>query len=170
MYADYKDQANQTLVHILGSFLRQFLTTATAPISDEVIQKLQYIQRLGGILGSEDGLALLKIRLNQLSHAFICIDAVDELEPKVQRQLLSVLKDLGTKTRLFLTGRDHVEREVQKRLQVVQRYKAVISASQQDIEAFVREQITADDPYPHAMDQVLGEDIVDAIVTKSQGM
>ncbi|RPB22615.1 hypothetical protein L211DRAFT_764114, partial [Terfezia boudieri ATCC MYA-4762] len=27
LYGDYKDEKNQTLVHILGSFLRQFLTT-----------------------------------------------------------------------------------------------------------------------------------------------
>ena len=170
LYADYKDQPNQTLVHILGSFLRQFLTTATEPIPDEVIQELQGIRLRGGKLGTEESLALLKTRLHQLKHAFICIDAVDELEPKVRWQLLNILKELGAKNiHLFLTGRDHAVIDIQNYLQVGQRFQVVIGAGHQDIEAFLREQI-ADDPYPDAMDQELIEDIVDAIIKKSQGM
>ena len=92
LYADYKDQKSQNLVHILGSFLRQFLTTAVEPIPHEVIQKLQDIQHLGAKLGIEDSLALLKIRLYQLQHAFIYIDAFDELKQDVHRQLLHTLK------------------------------------------------------------------------------
>ena len=62
----------QTLVHILGSFLRQFLTTATQKsIPDEIIQKLQGIQRRGGKVGPEDNLALLKIQIHQLKRVFI---------------------------------------------------------------------------------------------------
>ena len=34
----------------------------------------------------------------------------------------------------------------------------------------MREKIITDDPYPEVMDQVLIEDIVDAIIKKSQGM
>ena len=175
MYADYKDQNNQTLDHILGSFLRQLLTTTPKPIPDEVIEELNDIQRRGGKAGSEDILALLKIQLQQLKHAFICIDAVDELETKVQQHLLDVLKDLGTNnqsannTRLFFTGRDHIESEVQKRLQVMQQYKIAISASEQDIQEFLGQQME-DDQNPGAMDEVLANDIIDAIVKKSQGM
>ena len=170
MYTDYKDQANQTLAHILGTFLRQFLTTARESIPDQVIQNLQDIQRQGGGVGVEDGLALLKLRLSQLKNAFICIDAVDELEPKVRRQLLNALKELlSNNTRLFLTGRGHIESEVQKCLEVSQRYTVVISANEQDIKTFVKQQIV-DDTYPDAMDEELEKDITDAIVKKSQGM
>ena len=171
MYADYKDQSNQTLVHILGSFLHQLLTSTHPPIPDEVIQKLQDIRRKGKKLEIEDTLTLLETRLNQLKHMYICIDAVDELEPKVLQQLFNVLKGLITKNniRLFLTGRPHIGSEVQRYLQVVQRYKVDISASQQDIQEFVRQQII-DDLNPGAMDEVLAKDIVDAIIEKSQGM
>ena len=170
MYADYKDQTNQTLVHILGSVLRQYLTTTTEPIPDEVIQKLQDIRRRGGKLGTEDILALLKTQLSQLKHAFTCIDAIDELEPKVRRQLLNALKELKTNnTRLFLTGRGYVENEVREYFQVTQACTVVISANEQDIEAFVRQQIM-DDPYSDVMDEVLEKDIVDAIIKGSQGM
>ena len=172
MYADYKDQANQTLAHILGTLLRQFLTTAQEPIPDEVIQKLHKIQYQGGKVGAEDNLALLKIRLHQLKCAFICIDAIDELEPHVRRQLLNTLKELSTSTRttrFFFTGRGHVESEVQKCFQVIQEYSVVISANEQDIETFVRQKII-DDPYPDAMDGALEEDIVAAIIKRSHGM
>ena len=172
LYADYKDHAGQTLEHILGSFLHQLLTTAKEPIPVEVIQKLQDIQRRRTKVGTEDSLALFKIRLQQLDCAFICIDALDELEPKVRQQLLAVLKGLDTnKTCLFLTGRGHIEGEVQKCLQVLQGYTVTISATQRDIEQFLRQQLEEDqDLNPEAMDEELVKDIVDKIVAKSQGM
>ena len=170
LYADYKDQTNQTLVHILGSFLCQLLTTTQEPIPEEIIQRLYDTRRRGAKFGIEDHLALLKIRLHQLKRTFICIDAVDELEPKVRRELLNALRELSN-TCLFLTGRGHVESEVQKCFQVEKEYTVVISASTQDIQEFVRQKIDEDcDSNPEAMDDVLAKEIIDAIITKSQGM
>ena len=170
LYADYKDQNNQTLAHILGSFLRQLLTTALKPIPDQVIEKLDDIHKRGGKTGSGDILALLKIRLQQLKCAFICTDAVDELKPEIQQQLLDVLKDLGTNnTRLFLTGRGHLNSEVQKRLQVTEEYRINLTASQQDIRDFLEQKIK-DDRHPDTMDEKLAKDIVNAIIANSQGM
>ena len=176
MYADYKDQANQTLAPILGTFLRQLLTTAQESIPDEVIKKLHDIQRQGGKVGDEDNLALLKtlFHQHQLKHAYICIDGVDELEPKVRQQLLKTLQELVTMTggrniHLFLTGRDHIKSEVQNCFQVIQKYSVVISANEQDIKTFVGQQIM-EDSNPDAMDKLLEKDIIDAIIRKSQGM
>ncbi|RPB18295.1 hypothetical protein L211DRAFT_124964 [Terfezia boudieri ATCC MYA-4762] len=172
LYADYKDQNNQILVHILGSFLRQLLTTAQETIPKELIDMLAKIKQQGRKVATEDILALLRIRLQQLKRAFICIDAVDELAPKVQQQLLDVLKELGTNhnnTRFFITGREHVENEVKKRLQAMQQHKIVISATRQDIEEFLRQQI-GDDLDADAMDEALQKKIIEAIIGKSQGM
>ena len=137
-----------------------------------MIQKLQDIERRCAKVGTEDNLALLKIRLQQLDCAFICIDALDELEPKVRQQLLAVLQNLGTNnTCLFLTGRGHIEGEVQKCLQVSQESTVTISACPRDIEQFLRQQLEEDHNLnPEAMDKVLAKDIVDKIVTKSHGM
>ena len=174
LYADYKDQSNQTPIHILGSFLHQFLTIAQELIPNEVIQKLQEIRHKSMKVGIEDILALLRIRLHQLKHVFICIDAVDELEPKVRQQLLNILKDLVTQnknTHLFLTGRGHVMGEVQKRFKVAQGYIVDIAASQQDIKEFVRQQIKEDqDLNPETIDAVFAKDIEDVIIEKSKGM
>ncbi|RPB17873.1 hypothetical protein L211DRAFT_854693 [Terfezia boudieri ATCC MYA-4762] len=172
LYADYKDQNNQILVHILGSFLRQLLTTAQETIPKELIEMLAKIKRQGRKVATEDILALLRIRLQQLKRAFICIDAVDEMEPKVQQQLLDVLKELGTNhnnTRFFITGREHVENEVKKRLQAMLQHKMVISATRQDIEEFLWQQIR-EDLDTDSMDEALQKDIIDAIIGKSQGM
>ena len=174
MYADYKDQTNQSVVHILGSFLRQLLTTVSEPISNDIVQKLGDIRHGGRKLETTDTLSLLKIRLHQLKRAFICIDAIDELEPKVRQQLLNILKELvinNNNVRLFLTGRGHVESEVQKRFKIEQGYVVNISASPQDIREFVRDQIKEDyDVNPEEMDTVLAKAIEDAIVEKSEGM
>ena len=171
LYADYKDQTNQTLGHILGSFLRQLLTTAIEPIPDQIIQKLHHIQRQGGKLGVEETMALLKIRLDQLKCAFICIDAVDELEPQVRRQLLNVLKkELCTNNiRLFLTGRQHIESEIQKCFQVEDKYRVIISSHYGDIQEFLQQQIR-DDVIEGAIDKVLEKNIISVIIRKSQGM
>ena len=164
-----KDQSNQTLVHILGSFLCQFLSTVP-PIPEEIVKKLDGIRNQRKKVETGDILDMLKIRLHQLKRAFICIDAADELEPKVLQQLLNVLKELLThKARVFLTGRDHIESKVQKHLQVVQKYKITISAKEKDIQEFVEQQI-ADDLNPDAMDELLAKEIINAIITKSQGM
>ena len=169
LYADYKDQSNQTLEHILGSFLCQFLVSAP-PIPEEVVKKLDSIRHQHKKVEIDDILTILKIRLHQFKRIFICIDAVDELEPKVLQQLLNVLKGfVSSDTRLFLTGRGHIESEIRKYFNIAQAYTAIISATEQDIKAFVEQQIT-DDLNSDAMDEMLAKDIVDTIISKSQGM
>ena len=173
MYADYKDQANQTVVHILGSFLRQLLTTIPEPISDDIIQKLDNIRHVGRRVEVDDTLDLLRMRLYQLKRAFTCIDAIDELEPKVRQQLLNIFKELviNNNVRLFLTGRGYVESEVQIRFKVEQGNIVNISARQQDIRAFVRDQTSEDDDLnPGEMDTELAKSIEDTIIEKSEGM
>ena len=115
-------------------------------------------------------MALLKIRLDQLKCTFICIDAVDELEPQVRQQLLNILKELGTNsTRLFLTGRQHIESEIRKCFQVEDKYRVIISPHLDDIQEFLKQQIR-DDVIKGAMDKVLKKNIISVIFRKSQGM
>ena len=161
------------MVNIFGSILHQLLTTTTEPIPDEVINKLEDIKRRRGKIGMEDCLALLEIQLHRLKYAYICIDALDELEPMVCRKLLNILMELCTSNiniQLFLTGRHYIESEIQKCFQGVRKYAVVISASQQDIEVFLRQQITDDLYMEDGMDEELETDIIDTIVKKSQGM
>ena len=142
-------------------------------IPSEIIQKLDDIQYKGMKAETEDILALLKVRLHQLKHAFICIDAVDELDPNVRQQLLDVLKKLveSNNTRVFLTGRNPVESEVHNHFEVAEGHTVEISASEQDIREFVRQKIEENrNLNPDAMDPVLAKSIEDAIFEQSKGM
>ena len=143
------------------------------PIPEEVIEQLQKIQHRRESIKPEDTLALLKKQLHQLWRVFICIDAVDELEPKVRQELLTVLQELvmteNDNVRLFLTGRIQVESEVKEQFKVAQGYTVNVSASPQDIREFVRQQIKKD-LNPGAMDERLTQEIIDTITKKSQGM
>ena len=172
MYGDYKDKKSQTLVNILGTFLHQFLATTQKPVPKEVTEKLRKIRRESGKIGFQDNLALLKIQLHQLGCAFICIDAIDELDPDVRWRLLEELKELGTNnTRLFLTGRKHIESEVRKQLHTLERNMVIIMATEQDIADFVGKIIKENrDRDPEAMDDLLSKDILGTMMEKSQGM
>ena len=114
---------------------------------------------------------MLKIQLHQLKRAYICIDAIDELEPKVRQQLFNILKEviIQNNIHLFLTGRNHIEGEVQRYFKVEQGYIVNITASQKDIQEFVRQQIK-EDLYPNAMDTELATLIEETIFEKSKGM
>ena len=172
LYADHQDQSNQTLVYIFGSLLRQFLIAVPESRRGEAIRELNNFRRYGREIETRDILAILKKQLPQLKRTFICIDAVDELKPKVRQQLLKALQELviDNNTCLFLTGRCHViESEVQNHFKIAHGYTVEIYANQQDIRDFVRQQIK-EDLNPEAMDTGLAKCIEDAIIEKSKGM
>ena len=148
------------------------LAPSQTPIPAEITTRLHAIQRENGKVGLQDILALLKIQLHQIKCAFICIDGLDELNPDVRWKLLKELKALGPKnTRLFLTGRNHIESEVRKQFQTVEENKVIISATRQDIEEFVNQKIQENcNREPDAIDDVLAKAIIDTIFEKSQGM
>ncbi|RPB25174.1 hypothetical protein L211DRAFT_783598, partial [Terfezia boudieri ATCC MYA-4762] len=176
LYADYRDWDNQTLVHILGSFLHQLLTGATLlHIPDQIIQTLKQVKKpntqveLGGIL------AMLKLISPQLDGLFVCIDALDELEPQTRRDLLEVLSNelqLGTKnTRLFFTGRPHMEKEVQSYFNIPQELEVKIIANENDIRHYLSHKIAEDRcANPDAIDEALETEILVSLVARSQGM
>jgi len=58
---------------------------------------------------------MLKRAIATLLHVFMCIDALDECLPKNLLELLESLKDIlqeWPRTRIFVTGRPHVEAEI----------------------------------------------------------
>lgn len=174
LYADYRDWNSQTLVHILGSFLHQFLTSASLPhIPNQVIEKLKEVKKRNLKLQLEDILAMLKFISAQLDGSFLCIDALDELEPQTRRKLLDILSnDLGTKTtRLFFTGRPHIQSEVQKYFEIRQEQEVKIIANPNDIRQYLSHKIAVDRRVnPDAMNEALETEILLALVARSQGM
>jgi len=176
LYADYRDQNNQTLIHILGCFVHQLLTsTQLLHIPDPVIEKLKEVKRRNAKVELEDILAMLKLLLERLDGTFFCIDALDELEPQTRRKLLDILSNklqLGTKTtRLFFTGRPHMRSEVQSYFSISEAQTVDIVASENDIRQYVSHKIAEDKrANPEAMNRVLESEILTALVKRSQGM
>lgn len=170
MYSDYRDQSNQTLTHILGSLLHQFL--ATTALSDciplDVVQKLKQIRQQGSKAEIDDIFSLMKLSLDLLDCAFICIDALDELEGKTRIGLVEKLKELNTgAVRLFFTSRHHIQNEIGKYF--TKQSKADINADPDDIRQYLKQEIAADTD-EDAMDEVLQEEIIAAVVGRSKGM
>ena len=166
LYSDYRDQDAQTLLPILGTILRQFLSGIPAVrIPQEVRDSLKSI---AGNASKDDLLALLHTTLQYLERAFICIDALDELEPKTRKHLLKEIKCLVTQNdslRVFLTARAHIQVEIQK----PSNNSIEITAHPDDIRSYLKRQI-AEDANPDDMDDALQSEIITSLVERSQQM
>src|ERR1700753_1577331 len=106
-YCDYRDHPNQTLENVLGSLLRQFLTScASSSVYDSWTNMLESIDKEGKRVTLTDILNLMKLVFDSLQLAFVCIDALDELEPSIRNRLLVEIPKIANKnTRVFLTAR-----------------------------------------------------------------
>jgi len=169
IYCDYRDQTNQTMVNILGSLLRQLL--ATAPFVPEAITTLlESRQKKDQRVEVGDISQMLKILLPQLRCSFICLDALDELEPRTRLALLSALRtEFGT-VRLFITGRPHVQPEVDTTLQT-QLEAMHLTADKGDIRGYLTHEIEQDKKInPGDMNDELQEEILEEITSKADGM
>lgn len=168
IYCDYRDQTNQTIVNLLGSLLRQLLTASYVP--GAIITILESIKNKSQRLERGDISQILKAVLQQLNRSFLCFDALDELEPRTRFELLGVLgTEFGT-AHIFLTGRPHIQSEVNRALQA-QLDPMHITADQGDIRAYLIHEIEEDKKInPDDMNDQLKEEILAEITGKASGM
>ncbi|KAF8421782.1 ankyrin repeat-containing domain protein [Tirmania nivea] len=116
---------------------------------------------------------MLELLLEQLDGSFFCIDALDELRPQTRRDLLDIMNKklqhgTGT-TRLFFTGRPHIQSEVQQYFEIWQDVE--ITAHKTDIRKYLRHKIAGDRrANPNTMNEVLENEILSALIARSQGM
>jgi len=114
-YCDFRDQQEQTTVDIMGAILKQLV--AREEVLGYMRTAFQKSKReLGGRgLRLPDIVRMLKRAIATLQRVFICIDALDECLPKNLPELLESLEVIlqeSPGTRIFVTGRPHVEAEV----------------------------------------------------------
>ena len=169
MYCDYRDQTNQTVVNILGSLLRQLLITASC-LPEAIITLLESHKKRNKRVEIGDISQMLQVLLPQLNCSFICLDALDELEPRTRLALLSALRtEFGT-VRLFMTGRPHIGPEVDGALQT--HLEAMyLTADEGDIRGYLTHEIEEDKKInPDDMNDQLQEEILEAITSKAGGM
>ena len=169
IYCDYRDQRNHTLVNILGSLLHQFLVNVSH-IPDAITTQLESIKQQGHRVEAGDISEMLKVILPQLNRSFICLDALDELEPYTRFALLKALHvDFGT-VRIFLTGRPHIQPDVDRALDTKLDPMHII-ADDGDIRGYLTQKIEEDmDINPNHMSEQLKEEILDTMTRKASGM
>ena len=113
---------------------------------------------------------MLKTLLPHLHRSFLCLDALDELESHTRFTLLKALRTEFGNARIFLTGRPHIEPEVNRALQI-QLDAMHIEANEGDIRGFLIHEIGKDmNINPDDMNEQLREEILEAIISKANGM
>ena len=118
VYCDFHARDEQSATGLLGVLLKQ-VVSALEPIPEEVQKAFRNFK--GGVGGRKlllpEILVMLIESLSCLQRVFICIDALDEFPAKHQPELWESLQHIVLKCpniRLFLTGRFHIQSEMQK--------------------------------------------------------
>ena len=172
VYCDFSAQNLQSARTVLGSVLRQ-VVGALAEIPDEVQKAFKRAKRQAdgcGLLLSEI-LDMLVKSLPSLKQSFVCIDALDEFPWQHLPELLQSLQRLVhncPNTRLFLTGRSHIQDQVRKYFPRAAEMLR-ISPSPHDIGLYIQMRLDKD-PELDAMDEWLRADILRIIPKKISGM
>src|SRR5207302_8587310 len=118
-YFDFAARNEQTPINMLGSLLRQ-LVSGLEEIPEAVVQGFRNQKKaIGGRGVQVSGILKMFQTIAGTKRTFICIDALDECMPD---HVMIVLESLGqilqgsSDTRLFMTGRPHIQREVERKL------------------------------------------------------
>jgi len=163
-YFDFATQKEQSPAIILGSLLKQFVG-GLKKIPEKVLQAFR---------GEEQVIGGRKLELREILHmlkdisssqpTFICIDALDECMAEYRGKVLDSLKQIlhnSENTRVFLTGRLHIQDEVENHLsgKVV---AVSITPTKDDVIRFLQAKLK-EDITPDAMDKSLEQDIIRTI-------
>lgn len=117
----------------------------------------------------EDSSELLRIACAQFRRVYICLDAPDELQPSYLEGLLRRLSSVPSASQIFLTGRPHVQKVVQKL--VGTDTGIIIEVHESDIRRFLEHEIGGpNDLEPEAMDETLRKLIIDKVADSAKGM
>jgi len=163
-YFDFAARNEQSATNTLGSLLKQMIN-GTGGIPEEIWQALR--EQKGAVGGRRPQLVDI-VKMLQLVTAsqrtYMCIDALDECTTAQQFRLFDSLKEILDKSpraRLFVTGRSHIQAEIENRLAGRVTSISVVPA-REDIANFLRFRLRYDE-MPDAMDASLKAEILDKI-------
>ena len=170
LYYDFLAQQEQTIANVLGAILKQLV--GREGIREDLRKAFQEGKgEFGGRrLGPADTMRMLRLATAPPRRVFICIDALDECQPKHLPELLKSLKDIvreSPTTRIFLTGRPHVREEIQRYFPKV--VVIPISPNKGDIRNYLEMRLDRD-AEPEAMSKDLRADIVRVILENISDM
>ena len=169
LYCDYNAKEEQTVVSIMGAILKELIGGGEIP--KEIREAFREAENAGGRrLLLSDLRQMLRIAIGLLPKLFICIDGLDECLPKDLPELLGLLGDIVREfpsTRIFLTGRPQVEKDIERSFP-----KAVaipINPNRDDIRGYVMMRLDRDIKR-EAMSDDLRAKIVNIVLDKMSNM
>ena len=160
-YFDFAARREQSSTSMLGAMLKQVFG-GLEEIPREISQAYEDQKKVMG--GRGPGLSDISKMLRTASSdkpTFICIDAMDECAPEHRVKVLGSLDQILQKSpgiRIFMTGRQHVQAEIRKRLSGRVASMA-ITPGKADVIGYLRSRLE-EDTNPDAMDSSLEADIL----------
>ena len=163
-YFDFAAKKEQSSTRMLGAVLKQALG-GLEEIPRGISQAYEDQKKVIGGRGPRlSDISKMLQTTSSERHTFICIDAMDECAPEHRIKILDSLDQILQKspgTRVFMTGRPHIQEEVRKRLpgRVA---SIVITPRKSDVIGYLCTRLK-EDPSPDAMDSNLEAEILKKI-------
>ena len=160
-YFDFAAQKEQSSTSMLGALLKQ-IVSGLEEVPGEISQAYEDQKKVIGGRRLQLG-DIVKMMQTTFSKklTFICIDAVDECGAEHRVKLLDSLDRILQKspaTRIFMTGRPHIQAEIRKRLSGQVTSIAIIPRKD-DVTEYLRTRLK-EDTNPDAMDSTLEAEIL----------
>jgi len=169
-YLDFAAQKEQSATSVLGALLKQ-VVASFKPIPKEIMDTFRNHEKaIGGRILHLPEIVKLLGCLSSTRRTFFCLDALDECAARDRANILVSLRDIieiSPATRVFLTGRPHVSREVEKHLPGAALVQ--ISPPRDDIIRYIHKKLEQDTTLEE-MDERLGAEIVKRIPESVSGM
>ena len=164
-YLDFAAREEQSVASILGSLLKQ-VVGGIEGVPEEVRRTFEEKKMTIGGWGPPplpDIVRMLQIITSSL-RTFVCIDALGQCPAAHRVKLLDSLQQIvksSPRTRIFITGRPHVQAEIEKCLpgRVI---SMSVGPSKNHIMEYLRLRLDEDE-IPDAMDECLEADILEKI-------
>ena len=163
-YFDFAAQKEQSSTSVLGALLKQ-VVCGLEEVPKEIAQAYEDQKKVIGGPGPRlSDIAQMLQATSSEKRTFICIDALDECAAGCRVRFLNSLNQIlqeSPETRIFVTGRPHVQDEIKKRLpgRVIM---IGITPRRGDIIRYLHRRLS-EDTTPDAMDSSLEADILKKI-------
>ena len=163
-YVDFAAREEQSPTNMLGSLLKQ-IVGGLERIPDEISRTFQDHKKVIGGRGLRVPEIVKMLQdVTSLQPTFICVDAVDECAERHRPEVLDSLRQILEKSpnvRIFLTGRRHIQGEIQRRLGESAATLS-IKPNNDDIVGYIRMRLSKDTSL-EAMDSSLEAEIIKSI-------
>ncbi|KAI5810769.1 hypothetical protein BZA77DRAFT_162222, partial [Pyronema omphalodes] len=179
LYCDYQNNEIQTPENMIGVLLKQVISRLNKSrlLSAETIRTLKDHLNDQKRIDLEEGCRWLGETIKQLRKFYICIDALDECDEAHRAKLIQALATISSNCsqpdtiRIFFTTRPHIKCDelVKRNPGIGSLHHMRLKARQEDIRIYLTHEIDVDEN-KECMDDELRKEILDTIVTNSDGM